>query len=204
MAAPSKTADRTLISHQAATHPVTITGTELDVSTLIRLGIVLFHGFVEAAANTNPGVFYIRGNPSASGDDKWADIFSIPVNIGTPDDEVLTAIEPVDATAMAVAATAGFVAEDHLYLQDIDTLADSEWAKCQEIVTNTSIDIVDGLRVEKSTAGSGCKIFNDAFILPIDLDVTVWKRLRIDYLHEGATGANGHILVLASSWDSIA
>jgi hypothetical protein len=204
VAIPSKTADRTLISHQVVTHPVTIVGTELDVSTIFRLGISFFHGFIEAAANTNPGIFIVQVNASASNDDKWEDLYSFSVNDGTPDDEALTATEPVDETSLAVSSTTGFVAEDEVYIHDVDNaVTNSEWNKIQEIVTNTSIEILDGLRVEKPSSGSGSIIYNDAFKLPIKVDVSEWTRLRIVYMHEGATGADGHILVLATSFDSI-
>ena len=107
-------------------------------------------------------------------------IAEIVMNSGTPGDEVLTEIEPATETALAVALTAGFATKDLVYLQDIDTLADSEWGRLQEIVTNTSLDLIDGLTNEKSTAGSGCV-----------------------FQHEGTTGANVHVKAMMVTGDSI-
>ena len=125
------------------------------------------------------------------------------MNAGTPDDEVLTAIEPAAETVLAVAATAGFAAGDVVYIQDIDTLANSEWGRLQEIVTNTSIDLIDGLTNEKSTAGSGCKAFNDATVQSMYVDLTGITRLRVVFQHEGATGANVHVKAIMVTGDSI-
>lgn len=202
MATPSKTPNQTLLALQAVTHPVTVVGIELDILTIIRIGFTLFHGFVEAAANTNPGKFFAQVSNASADNVDWATLFSFVVNSGTPDSEVMTALEPIGEKVMAVGATAGFVAEDDLFLFDIDTPANSEWNKCQEIVTNTSINLVDGLKTAKPVAGSGSIIFNDTFVLPVSLDVTAWTRFRLLYIHEGTTGANGYIKALLTSWDS--
>lgn len=202
MGAPSKTPNQTLLPLQAVTHPVTIVGSELDISAIIRIGFTLSHGFVEAGANTNPGVFFAQVSNASADNVDWATLFPFPVNSGTPDSEVMTALEPIGEKVMAVNSTTGFVAEDDLFLFDIDTPANSEWNKCQEIVTNTSINLVDGLKTAKPVAGSGSIIYNDAFILPVSLDVTSWTRFRLLYMHEGITGANGYIKSLLTSWDS--
>ena len=204
MATISKTAGTTILAHQAVTHPDTVKGSAQDVSTSLGATIVCFGGLVEAAANTNPGSFLIQASASASGDQDWVTIGEIAMNDGTPDDEVLTAIEPAAETVLAVAATAGFVAGDLVYLQDIDTLANSEWGRLQEIVTNTSLDLIDGLTNEKSTAGSGCKAFNDATVQSQYVDLTAVTRLRVVFQHEGATGANVHVKAMMVTGDSIA
>lgn len=203
MAIPTKTANQTLLSLQAVTHPVTVVGTELDISTIIRLGFTLFHGFSEAAANTNPGTFFAQVNNASSDDVDWATIWPFVVNSGTPDDEAMTALEPAGETSLAVVATAGFVAEDELFVLDIDTPANSEWNKCQEITGTPTIEIIDGLKTAKPVVGSGSHIYNDAFKLPVSLDVTAWTRFRLLYMHEGTTGANAFIKALLTSFDSI-
>jgi hypothetical protein len=201
LADPSKTEDIVAITHQAVTHPGTVKGTEIDVSTKIAAFISMFHAMVEAAANTNPGKFLARANPSNADDDDWVTLREFQAGISTPDTEAMTATEPVDETVLAVVSTTGFAAEDNLYIQDTGTLADSEWAKCQEIVTNTSINLVDGLARQKDSSDV---IWNDADIFHMALDVTAFKRLRVDFIHEGAIGANVHIKSVIATFDSFA
>lgn len=203
MATISKTADIAALAHQLVTHPDTVKGSAQDVSTSLGATVVCFGGFVEAAANTTPGSFLIQASASATSNEDWVTIGEIAMNAGTPDDEVLTAIEPAAETVLAVAATAGFAAGDVVYIQDIDTLANSEWGRLQEIVTNTSIDLIDGLTNEKSTAGSGCKAFNDATVQSMYVDLTGITRLRVVFQHEGATGANVHVKAIMVTGDSI-
>lgn len=202
---PNKTDSVVVLAHQTAVHPVTIVGSSIAALTKIGVTIFMYHGYVEAAADTNPGKFKVQIRPDAgdgSVNEHWVTVAEYVVKGTTPDDEVMTAIEAAGVKILAVAATAGFVAEDELYIQDIDTLADSEWAECQEIVTNTSIDILDGLTNEKSTAGSGCKIFNDAARFSCFLSLNANESYRVIWSHEGGTGANGHIKALAITHDS--
>lgn len=201
MAAPSKTAGITILSHQVVTFPDTVKGSAQDVSTKFAATIAMFHAVVEATANTNPGTFYVQISMSASGDEDWATIHKFKATDGTPDTEAMMATEPGGETVLAVASTTGFVAEDQLYIQDTGTLTDSEWALCQEIVTNISIDLVDGLTNAKDGADV---IWNDAEIFVCNIDLMAITRLRVVFLHEGATGANVHVKAMMITGDSIA
>lgn len=202
---PNKTDSVVVLAHQLATHKVTIVGSSIAALTKRAVTLFMYHGYVEAAADTNPGKFKVQIRPDAgdgSANEHWITVAEFVVKGTTPDDEVMTAIEGVGVKVLAVAATAGFEAEDQLYIHDIDTLADSEWAECQEFVANVSIDIIDGLTVEKSTAGSGCKIFNDASKFVMSLDLNANESYRVVWSHEGGTGADGHIKALAITHDS--
>ncbi len=199
MAALSKTQDITVLAHQAITHPATVVGTAQDVTTKFSATIYLYHASIEATANTNPGKFLVQTTPSATGNDGWATVYEFDATISTADTEAMTATEPVGETVLAVAATAGFVAYDKLYIQH-STLANSEWRICKEIVTDTSIDIVDGLTNEQT---SSSVIWNDADLWVCALDLTSVGRVRVLFMHEGATGANCHIMSLMSTGDSI-
>jgi hypothetical protein len=101
---------------------------------------------------------------------------------------------------LAVALTAGFVANDILYIQDTGTLADSEWARCREIVTDTTIDLVDGLTNQKDNSDV---IWNDADMFSCQLDLTSVGRIRVVFQAEGATSVNCHIKAMAIYGDSI-
>lgn len=199
MATPTKTQGTVVLSHQAVTHPDTVVGSAIDVSTAIGGSIYLFHAAVEAVANTNPGIFLIQTSASSTGNEDWITMLSYAANDGTADTEAMTATEPAGETVLAVASTTGFLANDLLYIQDTVTLADSEWARCKEIVTNTSVDLVDGLTNAKDSSDV---IWNDATLLNVPVDFTGAGRLRVVFQHEGAAGANVHIKALAVTTDS--
>lgn len=190
------------LAHQAVTHPATVVGSALDVSTKLAMTLALFHASVEAAANTNPGKFLVQVSGAASGNEDWATIHEFDATISTADSEGINATEPVGETALAVdAATAGFVANDIIYIQDTTVVADGEWGRCREIVTDTTIDLVDGLTNAKDNADV---IWNDADIWTCQLDLTAVGRVRVVFQHEGAAGVNCHIKAMAIYGDSIA
>lgn len=188
------------LAHQAVTHPATVVGSTLDVSTKLAMSVVLFHASVEAAANTNPGKFLVQASGAASGNEDWVTIAEVDATISTADTEAMTATEPVGETALAVAATAGFAANDVLYIQNT-TVGNGEWARCREIVTNTTIDLVDGLTNEQT---SSSVLWNDADIWIVPLDLPAIGRVRVVFQSEGATSVNCHIKAMAVYGDSIA
>jgi hypothetical protein len=201
MASYSKTAGTSVLTHQAVTHPDTVKGSAQDVSTKLAATILMFHASVEAAANTNGGLFLVQVSGSASGDEDWATIAQFQAQATTADTEAMTATEPAAETVLACASTTGFVANDILYIQDTGTLADSEWGRCQEIVSNTSINLIDGLTNGKDSSDV---IWNDAEIFTAQIDLEGVTRLRVVFQHEGATGANCHVKALMVTGDSIA
>ncbi len=186
----SKTTDIELIEHQAVTHQGTVVGTAQNVSTISSITISLFHASIEDAANTNSGKFLVQISMSESGNADWGTIYEFDATISTADFEAMTAIEPIGETVLAVALTAGFAALDKLYIQDTGTLKNSEWALCQEILTDASINLIDGLTNAKDTSDI---IRNDADIWTFVLDVSSIKRIRTLFVHEGSVGADCHI-----------
>jgi hypothetical protein len=200
MANITKTAGIAVLAHTAVTHPDTVKGSAQDVSTKLAATILMFHSSVEVTANTNPGRFLVQMSGAASGDEDWATVAQFDATISTADTEAMTATEPIGETVLAVASTTGFLAHDLLYIQDTGTLADSEWARCQEIVTNTSINLLDGLTTQKDSADV---IWNDADVFVCQVDLTSITRLRVVFQHEGAVGANCHVRALMVTGDSI-
>lgn len=200
MASITKTADIEVLAHQAVTHPDTVKGSAQDVSTKLSASIYMFHAAVEATANTNAGQFIVQCSASASGNEDWVHVAIFTANATTADTEAMTATEPIGETVLAVASTTGFAQSDLLYIQDTGTLANSEWARCQEIVSNTSINLVDGLTVQKDNADV---IWNDANVFCCQLDLTSVTRLRVIFQHEGSTGANCHVKAIMVTGDAI-
>lgn len=198
----TKTDSVSVIAHQSAVHPTTIVGSAIDATTKYKADVYLYHGYVEAVADTNPGKFLVQVRPdngAGTVTEHWITVATLPAAGTTPDTEAMTATEPVGETVMAVASTTGFAVEDELYIQDTVTLADSEWATCRTFATNVSITLIDGLTTQKDSADV---IWNDArkWVVPIDLSAA--ESFRVVWIHEGATGANGHVKALAITYDS--
>ena len=199
---PDKTPAASILAHQLATHPTTKVGSSISVLTKRSVVISMFHAYVEDTADTNPGKFKLQVRPDAGGgsvNEHWITIAEFVVKGTDPDTEAMTATEPSGEKVLAVASTTDFVAGDLLYIQDAGTLADSEWAECQKIVTNTSIDIVDGLTTGKDSSDF---IWNDAISFVAALDLNPIESFRVIWSHEGATGADGHVKVEATYHDS--
>jgi hypothetical protein len=164
--------------------------------------VFLFHGYVEATADTNPGKFLVQVRPDAgdgTATEHWVTLAEFTARGTTPDTEAMTATEPVAETVLACASTAGFAVEDELYIQDAGTLADSEWAKLRTLTTNTSITLIDGLTTQKDSSDV---IWNDASKWAVSINLEACESFRVVWIHEGATGANGHIKALAVTYDS--
>ncbi len=199
---PVKTAAVEVLAHQAATHPTTIVGASMNAATKLKVTLFLFHGYVEATADTNPGKFLVQVRPEVGGsavNEHWITVAEITARGTTPDTEAMTASEPAGETSLAVASTTGFAVDDELYIQDTGTLADSEWARCKTFVANTSIELIDGLTNAKDNADV---IWNDATKAVVTLDLEAGENYRVVWTHEGTTGANGHVKALAITHDS--
>lgn len=201
MATITKTQGTEILTHQVVTHPSSVYGSAQDVSTKLGATIFMSAGFVEAAANTNPGSFIVQVSAAPSGNEDWYDIGPFIIGeTGTPATEAMTATEPATETVLAVADDEGFVALDDIYIQDAGTLVNSEWAKVQEVVTDTSITITDGLTTEKDSSDV---IWGSAERFMLYLDLTAIARLRVIFMHEGAAGANMHVKAMMVTGDSI-
>lgn len=199
MATYSKTQGTVVLAHQLATNPTTIISAAQDVSSKISCTLFLFHGFIEAAANTDPQKWYVQASAAASGNEDWANLLDYTIDeTGTPAREALTGAEADDT--LAVASTTGFAAGDTVYIEDSGTLADGEWGQVESIVTDTTIDLIDTLTAAKDAAD----FVNAAQIFVAQIDLSAIGRLRVIYANEGATAADSHIKATMVTADSIA
>jgi len=199
---PNKTDGIEIIAHALATHPTTIKSSEQNVATKVAVKLFMYHGPIEAAANTNPGKFQVQFNHNNAGaglNEEWITQHEFVTNDGTPSDEDPDATEPIGETVIAVTLTAGFALEDLLYFFH-STLANSEWAELRKLTTDTSITIVDGLTNEQTAAAT--TLFNDASLFVATFDLRSVENYRVVWSHEGATGADCHIKVFAVTYDS--
>ena len=200
MANITKTQGTTILTHQAVTHPGTAVGADQSVTTKLSATIVMFHALIENTANTNPGSFSVQVSASGSGDEDWVTVVEFTATAATAVTEPFTATEPIGEKVCTVASTTGFVATDQVYIIHT-TLANSEWAKLEQIVSNTSIDLIDGLTTEQTAAASD--FWSNAEIFVAQLDLSAVGRLRVLFQHEGGTGANVHVKAIMVTGDSI-
>jgi len=199
---PTKTDSVEVLAHQLGTHPCVLKGSAIDCRTKRAAVIFLYHGYIEAAADTNPGTFKVQVRPDAgdgSATEHWITVAEYVAVGSTPVVEDLTATEPIGETVMTVADEEPFASGDLVYLVDTTTLAASEWGEVLKVVVNTSIDLVDGLTTEKDSAD---KIWNDASKFVCALDLNAMESFRVIWCHGGAAGANGHVKALAITYDS--
>lgn len=202
---PDKTPSVSVLAHQAATHPVTIVGGSISALTKKKVILFLYHGYVETGDDSSaPGKFKVQVRPDAGGgtvNEHWTTVAEYVVK-GSASivDEDFTATEAAGVKVCAVAATAGFATEDEVYIHNSDTLASSEWAEVQQIVTNTSIDILDGLTVGQNATDSTFYSHASKFVCPLNLDAM--ESYRVVWSHEGAAGINGQIKVEGITHDS--
>lgn len=200
MATITKTQGVDVLTHQAVTHPATVVGSAQNVATALAATIICFHASVEETANTNPGSFLIQISGSASGNEDWVTIVRFTPTIVAAVTEALTATEASAETVLAVVSTTGFTAADGVYIIDAGTLVDSEWGNLEQIVTNTSLDLIDGLTTGKDSSDA---VWNQAEKFVAQIDLTAVGRVRVVFQHEGGTGANVHVKALMITGDSI-
>lgn len=201
-ATPVKTDSVSVLAHQVAIHPTTIVGSAIDCRTKRAATIFLYHGYIEAAADTNRGRFLVQVRPDAGDgtvNEHWATVAEFFSAGGTPEAEALTATEPIGETTLAVASTTNFAANDIVYIRDTTTLADSEWGYLKTLVTNTNLQLIDGLTVAKDSADI---IYNRASVFVVTLDLNSVESFRVVWQHQGAVGADAHIKALAITHDS--
>lgn len=182
------------LAHTAISHPGSLVGDDQVATTDIYLKVVMQHASVEATANTDPGSFVVETSGEETGDDSWAIQGEYPANDGTAATEAMTATEGSGETVLAVASTTGFAAVDKAYIEDTTTIGNSEWREVEQIVSNVSIDIVDGLTTGKDSADV---IWNNTDTFTHAQTLAGGHRWRVRFRHEGTTGANVHVRATA-------
>ena len=203
---PNKTilADSAVLTHQVATHPVTIVGPNIPVTTKRWITLFLYHGYIEAADDSSdPGRFIIQSRPDAgagSVDEHWATVTEcVAVGANTAATEQMHATEASGVSVLAVTLTSGFAARDNIYIEDVGTLAASEWAQIQRVVTDVSIDIMDGLTTGKDASDF---IWGSASRFVVGFNCNSIETVRVIWQHQGGAGADGHVKALAVTYDS--
>ena len=178
------------IAHQHVTHPNSVYGADITPTPgALWAEIKMSHALIEISqANTNPGSFYVQTSlEGADVEDAWVTKGQFTVTNATPADEALDAQEVAGTAVIAVTLTAGFAADDVIYITDSTAANNGEWHQIDRIVTDTSVDLVDDLDFQKEI---GDLIFSDAEHFPMQLDLSGVAKWRVIYKAEGGTGAN--------------
>ncbi len=188
MADWTKAADGEVLIHDEVTHPIVVEGSTVNVAADDAVTINLYHAVIEATANTNPGSFLIQLSTATSGDEEWSTAMEIATSVLTPSTSALdSGGEAPGQTDIGIAATAGIVAGEWVYIQDTTTDTDGEWVFVTVVATNDYITILDGIANAKDNADV---TWSDAEVWAVNVDVHSVNRLRVLYVHVGATGAN--------------
>ena len=171
-----------LITHDEQANPITVIGAAIACATWLSGQVYLWYAPIEVAAATAIK-FIIQGSGETSGNN-WADLIEfLVVHDATVPTEAMTATEPIAETSMACASTTGFAAGDWIYIRDTTTDTDGEWHRIQEVVSNTSIELIDGLEVQKDSSDV---MWGYAEVFTVLLDLEGIQRVRVLVVNEVA------------------
>lgn len=182
----------TLLNHQLLTHVasgVSIVGSDQSVVGNIRGTVYVYHANVEIIAQVNGARYKLQGTWNPTGNEDWVTLVEFVSDTTANVTEPLDAAESIGDTVLEVTATAGFVAGDSVYIDDVTAVADGEWNEIASLVANTSFTLVDGLTNAKAIDDD---IYGaEKFVANVDLSGI--NRIRMIVQLEGATGSNVHL-----------
>ena len=200
MAAPSKTANTSLLSLQSIATATATISSAVDVSTKIGAFVGIHFGRRSVTALTGGAIFRLEGSYKTSGDGHWFVIVSYPTGVATAETEAVTGTVSAGTNVITVASTANLTAGDIIYI-DNGTIANSEWGRIKSIVANTSVTIEDNL-VNAQTSST---IYDQAEIISWTVDLTTIQRIRLVVdTYTGPTGVNVAVEASMSTWDTFA
>ena len=88
----------------------------------------------------------VQVSSNTTGDEDWHDLAEVIPAYGTTNLEVITNNPlAVSGTSITVASTTEYTAGAWIFLEDVDTFANSEWCYVTVVTTNTSLTIIDGV-----------------------------------------------------------
>lgn len=190
MADNTKGVTQTFIAHSsgAITHPNSIFGTVINCADEISIQLILKHGFVQATANTNPGFFVVKVAVEGADDDQLGELTRFRTIESTPSLANIAGTEAIGQTniAVGVGEESGFVAGAACYVRDTGTEDNSEWHYV-DVTASNIIHITRGLVRAKDSADD---IFSDAQIFSPVIQLDGIKRIVVDFVHQGTTGAD--------------
>jgi len=147
---------------------------EIDVSDMDEFFGGIFHAPDGTGTPTKGTLYAWEGSLAATGDDAWVRIaeFVTGLTASTKFDQDGT--EAIGATVIEESATTGLTSGEWVFFKDA-TLANSEWRYVQDVITNTSFTISDGLTTAHDNTTD---IYTKAEVFRAVMNVRGYKRLR--------------------------
>ena len=196
MADYTKSATQTLLAHQALEHAAAtanVIGTAIDCSEWMAAQVTAWLAKVETTANATGPAVIIQGSIETAGND-WVDIVRFTGSTVIAVTQAITATEPIGEKVMTIAATASFTVGSLIYIVDDTSVPEGEWHEVVNVVTDTSITLMDGLAVAKV---AGDDMYTQAQRFSALVECAGLKRIRACVVHQAATGSNMHVKVTA-------
>lgn len=175
MATYSKTVGTSVLGLQSVAAGVVLISSVLDVATKMAASLFIHFGRRAATALTVGCIIRIEASSKASGDGHWYPLFIYTSDIAAASDEAVSGTVASGQNVITVAATAGFVAGDIIFI-DNGTIGNSEWGRIKSISANVSVTIEDNL----VNAQTGATIYDQAQIFRVvDINCRAISRLRV-------------------------
>jgi hypothetical protein len=197
-------AEVTLLPHQAITHPGNVIGDTVsgdtegafNVASYVGGIVTIYVANVETTANATGVAARLMWSGEANGKDfrqyqEWIGSTTAAETEALSD----AGGEPGGETVLAVASTTNLAVGDWIYIRDDDSVAGGEWRRIVAVTTNTSVTIDTGLTAAKVQNDD---IFDQAQVFPIPVQLEGVKRLRVDIVHQAATGSDIHVKALGT------
>ncbi len=180
-----------LLAHQELTHPGTIVGTPVDVSSALSGVAYVWLARIETTADLVAGLDYIdlQISPDATGNN-WVSYLQLAPETTASASVAVATSEDIGSTVIEVGSTTGFDASDLIYIKAAAGIANSEWCEVASIVASTSINLVDGLLAAKA---QNDVIYDRASRWKVFLDFAGVMRVRAVVKHQGATGSDWRV-----------
>ena len=183
----------TLLSHQNLTHPDKVVGSGQTVATFLSCRVFAWLADIETTANATAPSLLIQGCPDADGNN-WVTIAKLEGPTTASESEVLTAVEPIGETVMAMASTTNLAVGDKIYIAKAAGVASSEWGEIVAVATNVSVTVMDGLI---SAVAINDVMYDQAMSWEFEINLGGIVRLRAVLVHQAATGSDLRVMVVA-------
>jgi hypothetical protein len=184
----------TLLAHSEITHPGNLVGAAIACPGWLEAEISAWIANIETTANAVGAVLVVQSSIDDAGNN-WQDVLRVSCSTTAAESEALTsATEAIGATVLELASTTNLTVGDLIYIKAAAGVANSEWCEIAKVVTNTSIEIVDGLEVAKA---SGDLVYDQAQRFSVRIPLAGLRRLRALVIHQSGTGSDLRVEVTA-------
>ena len=190
MADWTQSAVQTLLTPAAKTNATDYyyAGSAVDVRTMDRGTIWIYHSYIEAIAN-DPAVTYEIQLNHDTGDSPefWATIVELGAQTGAVDTNALDDTAASGQAVVPLAATTNFAMGDIVYIRGDSVPGEGEWNAIASISAGVSITLRNNLT---NSYASGDDVYNDANRWVVNVELAGASFLRVLCTNGDATGAD--------------